>query len=394
MKRIIKGIWLAKYSLALLMSTVLWVATPTTAQTAALPTDADATRHELVNFDNFLDNHPDLAAQLRRDPSLVNNQEFIEDHAELQQYLQEHPESREEIKENPSAFMHEEGRFDRRDDDSDRRRDRDRNDVDRDRDTTRGELAGMDRFLDSHPEIAEQVRKNPSLVNNKEFVEHHPALQEFLSQHPKLREEFKENPNAFMRQEERFDRREAGRDPARWQLASMDRFLDGHPEIAEQLRKDPSLVKNEEFVEKHPALQDYLRQHSEVREEITENPDAFMRQEQRFDRHEDTFARGDRDTTRGELASFSGFLGSHSKIAEQLAKDPSLAKNEEFTENHPEFQQYLKAHPEVREELTENPQVFMKSVEQFNESSAIAPKVTAPKTIAPKASGLDPKPKQ
>ena len=34
--------------------------------------------------------------------------------------------------------------------------------------------------MDSHPEIAEQLRKNPSLVNNQEFVENHPALQTFL----------------------------------------------------------------------------------------------------------------------------------------------------------------------------------------------------------------------
>jgi hypothetical protein len=39
-----------------------------------------------------------------------------------------------------------------------------------------------------------------------------------------------------------------------WQIANMDKFLDGHSEIEEQLRKDPSLIRNEEFVEKHPAL--------------------------------------------------------------------------------------------------------------------------------------------
>ena len=34
-----------------------------------------------------------------------------------------------------------------------------------DRDITRRELASFDKFLDSHREIAEQVRKNPSLVD-------------------------------------------------------------------------------------------------------------------------------------------------------------------------------------------------------------------------------------
>jgi hypothetical protein len=64
-----------------------------------------------------------------------------------------------------------------------------------------------------------------------------------------------ENPNAFMHQEERFDRREEqGRDNdvTRRELANMDRFMDSHPEIAEQLRKDPSLVDNRQFVQNHP----------------------------------------------------------------------------------------------------------------------------------------------
>ena len=48
-----------------------------------------------------------------------------------------------------------------------------------DNDTTRGELVNMDRFLDSHPEIAEQLRKDPSLINNATWVQQHPALNKF-----------------------------------------------------------------------------------------------------------------------------------------------------------------------------------------------------------------------
>src|SRR5258708_34265204 len=99
----------------------------------------------------------------------------------------------------------------------------------------------MDRFMDSHPEIAEQLRNKPSLINHREFMENHPALQEYLQNHPGVREEFKEDPTAFMRQENRYERHEGdedrdhGRrdgDTTRRELASMDRFMDGHPEIA------------------------------------------------------------------------------------------------------------------------------------------------------------------
>ncbi len=61
--------------------------------------------------------------------------------------------------------------------------------------------------MDAHPEIAEQLRKDPSLVDDKKFVASHAALQQFLADHPgSKREEYKENPKtAFMHQEERYD---------------------------------------------------------------------------------------------------------------------------------------------------------------------------------------------
>lgn len=76
-------------------------------------------------------------------------------------------------------------------------------------------------------------------------------------------------------------------DTTRQELASFDQFLDSHRETAEQLRKEPSLIRSDEFVKSHPALQTYLQQHPEVREEINENPSAFMRKESRYDRFED-----------------------------------------------------------------------------------------------------------
>ena len=346
---------------------------------------SDLTRQQLAAFDQFLDSHPDLAGQIRKDPSLVNREEYVENHPELQNYLQDHPGLREELTENPNAVMHQEQRFDRGEE-----RDQDRNRQDRDRDVTQPELANMDRFLDSHPEIAEQLRKHPSLVDDKRFVESHPALQEFLAQHPFVREEYKENPNGFMNDERRFENREdsyrdsqrvGDSDVTRRELANMDRFMDSHPEVAEQLRKDPSLVDNTRFVESHPALQEFLAQHPFVREEYKENPNGFMRPEQSFDGQQDSFMRRDRDVTRDELASFNEFMEDHNKIASEVSKHPALATNEEFLENHPDLQQYLASHPKVQEGLRENPQSFMKSAQQFE---------TAPKAT-PKSATTEPK---
>ena len=333
---------------------------PQNDQSQKMPDRDDATRRQLASFDSFLDSHPEISEQLRKNPSLVNDQGFVEKHPQLQQYLQEHPEVREELSQNPNAFMHQEERFDRRDDHAGRR------------DVSRSELENMDRFMDSHPEIAEQLRKDPSLVDNKQFVKNHPALQQFLADHAGVREEYEKDPDAFMHREERFDHRDdhAGhRDVTRSELGNMDRFMDSHPEIAEQLRKDPSLVDNKEFVKSHPALRQFLADHVGVREEYKENPNAFMHDEERFDRREDSYAHGDRDVTGRELSSFHEFMEGHSNIASELSKTPSLANNQEYLESHPALQDYLKAHPEVHEELSENPQGFLASAQQFNAHS-------------------------
>lgn len=367
-----------KYLLTCLTLVVFCVSGLAHAQTGQLPTmtpaDPDITRQQLADFNMFLNQHPELAEQVQKDPSLMDNREFVENHPALQEFMERHPEIREEIKENANAFMRQEDRYEHRGDQG----------------ITPHDLALMDQFLDKHPEIDERLEKDPSLIDNREFIENHPELKEFLAEHPELRQAFKDNPDQFMHREERFDASREGDRAPRWDLAGMDRFLDSHPEIAEQVRKDPSLLDNQKFLTAHPALQDYLQQHPDLREEIDKNPTAFMRQEDQFDRSEGRGHEGwDRDGNRSELASFHEFLGSHSTIADQLTKNPELAKNDEYMEGHPELQQYLQAHPGVQEQLKENPQVFMNSAQQFNGDSATSLKETTPKTPA-----LDVKPKQ
>src|SRR5580658_2882407 len=160
---------------------------------------------------SFAVTHRETAEQLRKDPSLVDNQEYVRNHPELQAYLQEHPAIREEIKENPNAFMRQEYRYDHREDDRDR--------------TNREELARFDQFLDTHRETAQQLRKDPSLMDNEEFVKNHPALQSYLRDHPELRAQLKQDPNAFLHQEERYDRREDDRGINRGEVARFNQFL-------------------------------------------------------------------------------------------------------------------------------------------------------------------------
>ena len=229
-----------------------------------------------------------------------------------------------------------------------------------DKDINRTELRNFDAFLDKHPEIREDLSKNPSLVNNEEYVENHPQLAEFLKNHPGVREELKENPKAFMNREGGFEKHEGGERPGdinRTELRNFDGFLDTHPEIREDLSKNPSLVNNEEYVENHPQLAEFLKNHPGVREELKENPKAFMGRERGFEKQEGGERAG--DINRTELNNFDAFLDKHPEIRKELTKNPSLADNKEYLENHPELAEFLKNHPGVREELKENPKAFM-----------------------------------
>ena len=81
-------------------------------------------------------------------------------------------------------------------------------DRDRDRGVDQADIRAFDQFLDSHPEVAKDLRENPTLVNDQQFVSSHPGLKEFLESHPNIRKEIKEHPKAFMNKENKYEHQE------------------------------------------------------------------------------------------------------------------------------------------------------------------------------------------
>src|SRR2546425_10304653 len=57
-----------------------------------------------------------------------------------------------------------------------------------DNDITRRELRNFDQFLDSHPEVAEALRKDPNLINNPNWVSKHHELKDWLERQEERRE--------------------------------------------------------------------------------------------------------------------------------------------------------------------------------------------------------------
>jgi len=177
---------------------------------------------ELSSMDDFLDRHRDVATSLERKPDLVNDRKYLKRHRDLDEFLSEHPAVREEVRENPTYFMNRENQFEARnmdrdvldrdrarDTDRDRTRDNDRgrSGRDLDADLSKKELQDMDRFLDKHKKIEKDLQKNPSLVNDHDYMKHHKSLESFLYKNPRVDQEFRENPSAFMRSQERLEAR-------------------------------------------------------------------------------------------------------------------------------------------------------------------------------------------
>src|SRR5260370_21228993 len=60
----------------------------------------------VARFDNgYLDEHPEVAERLCRNPRLVDNPQFLATHPGIYQYFKNHPEIREELQNHPDRFM-------------------------------------------------------------------------------------------------------------------------------------------------------------------------------------------------------------------------------------------------------------------------------------------------
>lgn len=76
-----------------------------------------------------------------------------------------------------------------------------------DRPRREGALKNQDEFLDSHQNIDNDLRKDPRLIDNKDYVRNHPELQTYLHDHPNIRHEWREHPRNEMHRDETWQRK-------------------------------------------------------------------------------------------------------------------------------------------------------------------------------------------
>ena len=66
---------------------------------------------EVADLDRFLDRHREAADALRANPSLVSNEEFMENHPGLAQFLENHPDLRARLQRHPDMVMWREAQY-------------------------------------------------------------------------------------------------------------------------------------------------------------------------------------------------------------------------------------------------------------------------------------------
>ncbi len=89
------------------------------------------------------------------------------------------------------------------------------------------------------------------------------------------------------RHEEREHRKESGEVHSGSLLKNFDTFLDTHPSIESDLRANPQLANNPNYIKSHPDFQTFLREHPYVKQSLQENPAGTVKRETRYDKKHD-----------------------------------------------------------------------------------------------------------
>jgi hypothetical protein len=230
-----------------------------------------------------------------------------------------------------------------------------------DNENTRDEFRSFEQFLSSHAWIAEKLRKDPALANNRDFLNDNKELRNFLNAHPFVQADLKQNPRAFMRREQEFERSEreqvaTSSDPRDGSVAEFDQFLSNHSWIAKKLKEKPSLANDKDFLNDNSPLPDFLNAHPYVQSALREDPVGFMQRVRDFEIYGSNY---NNEAMRAQLAEFEQFLANHRWIAKKLREKPSLANDQDFLHDNPELRDYLSARPALQQEFRSNPQGVM-----------------------------------
>jgi hypothetical protein len=133
-------------------------------------------------------------------------------------------------------------------------------------------------YLDAHWETAQLLYQQPELINDRQFLRDHRALEDWLADHTEAARVIRANPRQVLWEQRVAHPRPDGTVSPE-DVRSLDGYLDTHWEEADALYRDPELINDTRFVHAHPSLDDWLHEHPDAAQAISERPrDFFWRQ--------------------------------------------------------------------------------------------------------------------
>jgi hypothetical protein len=221
--------------------------------------DSPAARQEMQSFQQFLTVHPWIANKLRDDPSLANNPGFLRQSPELPQFLNAHPFVQANFKADARDVMSRAQQGDW---------------TSRNHRANYREMQDFQLFLSNHPWIADKLRKDPSLANDKGFLKGNHELPEFLNSHPYLQSQFRDDASGFMQRAQAFAAeasRHGADDPHAADYESLRMFLQNHQWIADKLKENPSRAASKDFANDHKELRQFLEAHPYLQDQFKQD---------------------------------------------------------------------------------------------------------------------------
>ena len=385
-------------------------------QQGSAPTDAS--REELANFDQFLANHPILERELESNPSLLNDSNYVQSEPDLQIFLTHHPYVKTELGRDPGYLQrHRDASTATRTGLSNGKGSLNSADTEK-----------MEQFLNSHQGVSEKLKENPALINDSTFLTHNPELQSFLNENPSIWEEVARDPRYLTQHEPPQAGAPEHRDSAKpnppatnyvasdpapshrpsastdrvgvagtssstsrtsppsysnpsssaasistrsnpavnpEDVARMNQFLEDHRDIAKQLEKDPLLVTDHKYLDKHKDLRRFFNENVRLREVFADNPQYFTARNSHLRSAGSFEGAPGAELTDRDLAEMEKFLQKHKDIAKQLRTNSWMGKEPQYLQHHKDLRRFFDEHPHVQEEFDENPGAFMRQQAEF-----------------------------
>lgn len=140
---------------------------------------------DLRSFERYLDSHDETARMLYQNPDLLNDRQFVREHAALKDWLDDHPDASAAMRANPDRYLS---------------RDTYSSNTGRQSRAYMNErdLRSFERYLDTHDETARALYQNPDLINDRQFVRDHDALQDWLENHPEGARALRADPDQYL----------------------------------------------------------------------------------------------------------------------------------------------------------------------------------------------------